>query len=72
MTLEEAMAAKKLMLLTPFCGWSKCGKLTGRYIYDTIAGREDPKFLKVEIRSWIFFTKWVYLSNLQAVKEVSR
>lgn len=72
MTLDEAMKAKKLMRLVAFRGWQPCGKLTGRYFYDNLTGEANPSDIKVEIRSFLFFKEWVYLSQLQAVKEASK
>ena len=41
MTLEEAFKAKHLLQLVLFKGWKPCGKLTGRYFYETATGSED-------------------------------
>jgi hypothetical protein len=70
MTLEEALKAKHLMLLVPFHGWKRCGRLTGKFFYDTATGKEDPNYIKVEVKTGIFSKEWVYLSNLQEIKEV--
>lgn len=69
MTLEEAFKAKHLLQLVLFKGWKPCGKLTGRYFYDTDTGSEDEKYIKVEVRTGWFTKEWVHLSLLQEIKE---
>ena len=69
MTLEEALKAKHLLQLVLFKGWKPCGKLTGRYFYDTATGSEDEKWIKVEVRTSWFTKEWVHLSLLQEIKE---
>lgn len=68
MTLTEALKAKHLLSLEPFAGWKPCGKLTGRYFYDTATGIEDERYIKVEIRTGWFSTEWVSLLLLQEIK----
>lgn len=72
LTIEEAMKSKKLMRLFPFRGYQPCGKLTGRYYYNTSLDKEDPKDIMVEIKSGFLglSREFVYLSNLREVKEV--
>lgn len=69
MTLEEAFKAKHLIQLVLFKGWKPCGKLTGRYFYETATGSEDEKYIKVEVRTGWFTKEWVHLSLLQEIKE---
>lgn len=70
MTLDEALKAKHLLKLVAYVGWKPCGKLTGRYFYDTATGSEDEKYLKVEVRTGWFTKEWIDLSLLQEIKEI--
>lgn len=69
MTLDEALKAKRLLRLEPFVGWKPCGKLTGRYFYDSALDNENEKDIKVEVRKGWFMKEWVHLINLKEVKE---
>ena len=44
MTLDEAM--KALFRLYPFSGFKPCGKLTGRYFYETALDNEKEADIK--------------------------
>ncbi len=68
MTLDEALKAKHLMKLSPFQGWRPCGNLTGRYFYDTATGEPKDEYLKVEVCTGMFSKEWVYLTNLQEIR----
>ena len=46
MTLDEAMKAKALFRLYPFSGFKPCGKLTGRYFYETALDNEKEADIK--------------------------
>lgn len=71
MTLEEALNAPRgsLLLLKPFEGFKPCGKLTGRYYYDTLLEKEDESDIKVEVRTWFFVKEWVHLCHLKRIKD---
>lgn len=72
MTLDEAMKAKALFRLEPFSGFKRCGKLTGRYFYETVLSNEKEEDIKVEIKCGLFGLgrTWVRLSLLKEVKEI--
>jgi hypothetical protein len=69
MTLQEALAAKRLLYLAPFKGWQTCRGLTGLYYYDTSTDNEDEKDIKVQVRTGWFKREWVRLDNLKEIKE---
>ena len=62
MTLDEALAAKRLLYLVPFEGWKGCRGLTGLYYYDTATLTTDEKDIKVQVRTGWFKREWVPLS----------
>lgn len=69
MTLQEAINAKHLRRLELGSGYIECGKLTGRYFYETLGEVEKESDIKVEIKTGWFSTKWVHLIHLKEVKE---
>ena len=69
MTLQEAMNAKHLIYLEPYCGFKPCRGLTGRYYYDTATDSEKEQDIKVEVRIGWFTKKWIHLMMLKEIKE---
>ena len=69
MTLDDALKAKQLLKLEPYVGWKPCGKLTGKYFYDTLTNKEDDDHMKVQVRKGWFGTEWVPLIHLKEIKE---
>ena len=72
MTLDEALAAKRLLYLVPFEGWQACRGLTGFYYYDTSTNSENEKDIKVQVKTGWFKREWVPLILLKEVKEANK
>lgn len=71
MTLQEALKAKRLLYLEPFCGFKPCRGLTGLYYYDTATESEKEQDIKVQIKTGLFpwDRKWVHLMMLKEIKD---
>ena len=72
MTLDEALAAKRLLYLVPFEGWKECRGLTGLYYYDTAPLTTDENDIKVQVRTGWVKREWVPLILLKEVKEANK
>jgi len=69
MTLQEALAAQRLLYLAPFKGWQKCRGLTGLYYYNTATSSENEKDIEVQVKTGWFKHEWVPIILLKEVKE---